>query len=695
MSAISYVANASSNTVSVVDTGADAVLSTIAVGTSPNSVAFSPDGTKAYVVNAGNKTVSVIAVSTASVTSTITVGNTPYSVAFSPDGTKAYVTNFSSNTISVIAVATNTVTKSVSVGTGPYSVAFSPDGTKAYVANFTSSSVSVIAVATDTVAKTVSVAGGPVSVAFSPDGTKAYVALNTAKAVSVLTVSTDTVAKTVGFGGNLNAVAFSPDGTKAYVTSGVTKTVYVLTVSTDTLAKSVPITAGALAVAFSPNGTKAYVTSNSSAIVTVMAVSTDTVTNTLAVGNGPSAVAFLSARPASIILSFGCLASCVAQKKIGRSVSFSCTAATVATKVRGVLILFSATATPSIKKIRVRLLTITAAARGFVSVSSPQLTLAQWLAQSYTDLFVAVRTWRTAWFIHRGSPMISPTALLHYLDLIAANVLTADYQAAANALAGDGTDVKPSISRVLVGGDGVSSLVYGSADEQFIIDMGPVTDLYVANADVFAQLTLRHGTLMQKLNDTLSKMGAKVLVGGAPAFNDLDTYATYQNSLAPGSFRVLPQIALLQFIYNARQGSRLMRPANVAAAVTHLGAGAVSQNADGAGGAVAWTPDSSVRLVNDTGAALQGYSAAKGAAVRVTQAITGTLTLTLTALGQDSTGAAASGRTWTAVLDNAAAGSVIPLVPGMAGDRIASVPTATGAGAATAGGFDVVTLTER
>ena len=79
------------------------------------------------------------------VTETITVGTSPDGVAVSPDGTTAYVTNIGSNNVSVINTTTNTVTSTITgLGNGPYGVAFSPDGTKAYVTNFVDGTVSVI-----------------------------------------------------------------------------------------------------------------------------------------------------------------------------------------------------------------------------------------------------------------------------------------------------------------------------------------------------------------------------------------------------------------------------------------------------------------------------------------------------------------------------------------------------------------------
>jgi outer membrane autotransporter protein len=77
------------------------------------------------VANNGGNTVSVINTATDTVLTTISVGNGPAGVAISPDGTRVYVTNPGSGglgggkTVSVIDTATNTVLTTVGVGTNP------------------------------------------------------------------------------------------------------------------------------------------------------------------------------------------------------------------------------------------------------------------------------------------------------------------------------------------------------------------------------------------------------------------------------------------------------------------------------------------------------------------------------------------------------------------------------------------------
>jgi YVTN family beta-propeller protein len=110
-SALAYVANASENTVTVVDITTDpatpgdftaAAILTIAVGNSPVDVAFQPNGAIALVANRDDDTVSIIEVSSHTVIDTVNVGSAPEGIAFSPDGKRAYVANANGTTVTVL-----------------------------------------------------------------------------------------------------------------------------------------------------------------------------------------------------------------------------------------------------------------------------------------------------------------------------------------------------------------------------------------------------------------------------------------------------------------------------------------------------------------------------------------------------------------------------------------------------------------
>jgi YVTN family beta-propeller protein len=287
-----YVANADSDSVSVIDTTTNTVIATIAVGDAPLAVAVNPAGTRAYVVNgSGSGSVSVIDTATNTVIATIAVGKSPMGVAINPAGTRAYVTNQNSDSVSVIDTTTNSVIATIAVGAGPTGVAVNPAGTRAYVTNVDANTVSVIDTTTNTVLTTIATGGDPIGVAVNPAGTRTYIVKFLSGTVSVIDTTTNAVLTTIAVGTSPRGVAVTPDGTHAYVTNQNSGSVSVIDTTTNTviatIASSFPV-----GVAVNPAGTRAYVTNRLSDVVSVIDTATNTVLGSpIAVGDNPLAVA--------------------------------------------------------------------------------------------------------------------------------------------------------------------------------------------------------------------------------------------------------------------------------------------------------------------------------------------------------------------------------------------------------------------
>ena len=298
-----YVTNASSNTVSVIDTATNTVVATVPVGNGevanpflfPSGVAVTPDGKHTYVTNASSNTVSVIDTATNTVVATVPVGINPYGVAIAPDGKRAYVANANSNTVSVIDTATNTVVATVLPDTGPIGVAITPDGKYAYVTNINSGDGSVIDTTSNTVVASIglggaSEGGNPDGIAITPDGKHAYVTHfggSFSSTVSVIDTATNTVVATLPAGTGSAGVAVTPDGKHAYVTGGGCS---VIDTATNTVVATVPVGTGSLAVAITPDGKHAYIANFFSNNVSVIDTTSNTVVATVPAGIGPSGV---------------------------------------------------------------------------------------------------------------------------------------------------------------------------------------------------------------------------------------------------------------------------------------------------------------------------------------------------------------------------------------------------------------------
>jgi YVTN family beta-propeller protein len=326
-----YITNLNSNTVTVINTANDNFTATVPVGTGPEGVAASPDGTKIYVTNinyGGLSTVSVIDTATNKVTATVPVGQKygSFGVAVTSDGTNAYVADRDINCVSVIDTGTNTVIATIPVGKGPLGVAVNTDGTKVYVTNRDSNTISIIDTATNKVTATVPVGLGPRGVAVNPNGTKIFVTNGESNNVSVIDTAKNTVKASVTVGSYPFGVAVSPDGTKVYVANNLNNCVSVIDAATNTVTTTVPVGSSPYGVAVTSDGTKVYVANSDSNSVSVIDTATNKVTATADKYLGSSPIAFgqfIGPLPAQPVLPVANLSSNITSGYAPQSVQFT------------------------------------------------------------------------------------------------------------------------------------------------------------------------------------------------------------------------------------------------------------------------------------------------------------------------------------------------------------------------------------
>jgi YVTN family beta-propeller protein len=173
-----------SGLVGVIDTAANALIHTVDLGASPDTINVSPDGSMLYTTHYDHKLVSAVDLASQFVTP-IALSDAPLGVSITPDDLQVYVTNRCS--LSVIDTVTNEVAP-IAVGDLPRCVRISPDGKRAYVSNFGDGSVSVIDTIAQCVTDTVEVGGHPDALAVSPDGHHLYVGDYWSGTVTVLSV---------------------------------------------------------------------------------------------------------------------------------------------------------------------------------------------------------------------------------------------------------------------------------------------------------------------------------------------------------------------------------------------------------------------------------------------------------------------------------------------------------------------------
>ena len=226
-----YVLNNWDNTVSVVSTETNAVVSTVDVGMGPQNLAFSPDGLYAYVTNKNESTVSVIdtelalSIPFAAVIKVIAItADPPKGIDVTPDGAYAFIATAggegSGNKVAVLDLlrrkevdtdgddgnGITPITLYEELSGAPRAVAITPDGMFAYVTNLYSNpggddTVSVIDTDTYEIVDEITVGDGPKGIAITSNGRYALVANAWGNTVSIIDiVDANTVISTITHG---------------------------------------------------------------------------------------------------------------------------------------------------------------------------------------------------------------------------------------------------------------------------------------------------------------------------------------------------------------------------------------------------------------------------------------------------------------------------------------------------------------
>lgn len=305
-----YVANFNANSVTVIDTSTNSVVTTIpAVGVQPSAIAITPNGKNAYVTNFGDS--SVIVIDTASntvVDGPIPVGSFPAFLAITPNGAFVYVTNVLS-LVDVISTSSNTVTSMVNVinpqNTG---ISITPDGKFAYVNSSNGNVVNVIDLSNNMVK---SGAGYPIpmqgtgvndsAISVGPNGSFAYIVNTSTNNVDVIDITSDSVLMGAGFpipvGVGPEGLSVTPDNQFVYLANVGSSTVSVISTQSNSVVQTIPIPMAPFDVAITPDGKFAYVTTVGG-FVYVIDIATNTVDPTIMIPI-PVGVATIAITPAS------------------------------------------------------------------------------------------------------------------------------------------------------------------------------------------------------------------------------------------------------------------------------------------------------------------------------------------------------------------------------------------------------------
>jgi len=166
-----YVANESSNSVTVIDALTFKVIGTVDTKNhSTHDLSLSRDGKMLFATNLASGRLSVIDTEALETIASIATGNRCHVVTLTNDNRHAWVANIGENNISIVDTATYRILGTIPVGKGPTGLTFSRDGRFAYVSNQGDKAVQVIETASHRIIRTIPVAGNPHFLVLGPDG---------------------------------------------------------------------------------------------------------------------------------------------------------------------------------------------------------------------------------------------------------------------------------------------------------------------------------------------------------------------------------------------------------------------------------------------------------------------------------------------------------------------------------------------
>jgi YVTN family beta-propeller protein len=289
-----YVADQTSNTVSVIDPSSNKLLGVIRLGDpvpgalSPlyrgqllvHGLGYAPDSKTLAVVSVGSNSVTLIETATNKVKGTIYVGRSPHEAFFTPDGHELWVTVRGENYVSVIDPILMKEIRRIELSNGPGMTVFGPDGHYGFVCSSFTAELAVVDTASHQVVSRLPQASPfcP-NIAVTPENDEVWITLKDAGKVQVFSahppfeqkalLQTGPITNHVNFANNRN-------GKFAYVTIGGANVVKVFRRGiTPELVATIPVGSLPHGIWQSGDGSRVYVALENGD----MAVAIDTVSN--------------------------------------------------------------------------------------------------------------------------------------------------------------------------------------------------------------------------------------------------------------------------------------------------------------------------------------------------------------------------------------------------------------------------------
>jgi YVTN family beta-propeller protein len=237
--------NLASGRLSLIDTEAMETIGSVYTGERAHVVAFTNDDQQAWIANIAEDNVSILDIATRRILGTIPTGKGPTGLAFSRDGRFAYVSNQGDKTVAVVDTASLVVVKRIPVGTNPHFLVLGPDG-RIWGCNTGSNDVYVIDPGPQDVVGSFQVGPAPQQIAFAYRGVQGPLAYVTVAGFNkVLVLGGDAgnlrLIDEIEVGDGPNGIWANPQGTRLFVVHERTNELWVIDTGTSRVIAKVPV----------------------------------------------------------------------------------------------------------------------------------------------------------------------------------------------------------------------------------------------------------------------------------------------------------------------------------------------------------------------------------------------------------------------------------------------------------------------
>jgi len=252
-----FATNLASGRLSAINTRAMETVASIATGDRAHVVTLTNDNRQAWVANIGDNTISIVDTTTFRILGTIAVGKGPTGLTFSRDGRFAYVSNQGDKTVEVIDTASHRVLKAIPVGTNPHFLVLGPDG-RIGGTNTGGTDIYVIDPTTQDKIASINVGPSPQQIAFGfkgLQGPNAYVTVAGLNRVVVLSADPANlrILEQIDVGQRPNGISGNREGTRLFVVHEISNDLKVIDTGSSTVLATVPVGRKPIRVVFHGN----------------------------------------------------------------------------------------------------------------------------------------------------------------------------------------------------------------------------------------------------------------------------------------------------------------------------------------------------------------------------------------------------------------------------------------------------------